>query len=72
MEYLSHFDFDIRYVKGVTNKVADCLLQYYENNNWDKTHDITEYINADMRLDLDHNNLPLGRMEEVEGWVIEL
>jgi hypothetical protein len=25
MEYLSRFDFDIQYVKGISNKVADSL-----------------------------------------------
>lgn len=29
MEYLSHFDFDITYVKGVMNKVANTLSRYH-------------------------------------------
>jgi hypothetical protein len=32
MEYLVRFDFDIRYVKGELNKVADTLSWYYEHN----------------------------------------
>ena len=30
LEYLARFDFDIRYVKGSSNKVADALLRYHE------------------------------------------
>ena len=33
MEYLSRFDFDIRYIKGITNKVADSLSCYYESDD---------------------------------------
>ena len=31
----------------------------------DKTHDISEYVNADSRLDLEGDNLPKIRMEEL-------
>jgi hypothetical protein len=30
-DYMSRFNFDIMYVKGQLNKVADCLSWYYEN-----------------------------------------
>ena len=30
MEYLLQFDFSIRYIKGITNKVVDALSCYYE------------------------------------------
>ena len=32
MDYMSKFDFDITYVKGELNKVADCLSRYYESD----------------------------------------
>ena len=33
MEFPMRFDFDITYVKGDTNLVADALSRYYESNN---------------------------------------
>jgi hypothetical protein len=32
IDYLSRFDFDITYVKGEYNKVANCLSQYFESD----------------------------------------
>lgn len=61
MEYLSRFDFNIRYVKGVDNKVADTLSWYYENDDWSGRHDISEYVNADRRLDPELEDIPPDR-----------
>jgi hypothetical protein len=66
MEYLSRFDFDIRYIKGELNKGADCLSRYYENDTWDETHDIQDYVNADIRLDPEMDDIPFDRLREVE------
>jgi hypothetical protein len=71
MEYLARFDFDIRYVKGELNKVADALSQYYEHNYWTEVPEIQDYVNADVRLDPDHDDLPKERLFEVEEKVIE-
>src|ERR1700742_4414583 len=66
MEYLSRFDFDIRYIKDITNKVADALSRYYESDTSEDVHGQHEYVNADVRIDKDHDDLPLGRLEELE------
>jgi hypothetical protein len=47
MEFLARFDYDITYVKGETNLVADVLSRYYENDNWDKLNEHAPYVNAD-------------------------
>ena len=44
MEYMSRFDFDIIYVKGELNKVADCLSRYYEDDGADNIYDVYEYV----------------------------
>ena len=46
MEYLARFNFDITYIKGVSNKVADVLSRYYESDTPEDVHDISVYVNA--------------------------
>jgi hypothetical protein len=36
------------HVPGVTNKVADCLSRYYENDRFDEIHKSHHYVNADV------------------------
>ena len=38
MDYMSKFTFDITYIKGELNKVADCLSQYYESDTIQDVH----------------------------------
>ena len=71
MEYLSRFDFDIRYVKGNSNKVADALSRYYEHDSWADVPELHDYVNADVRLDPEHDDLPWDRFQEVKDKVIE-
>ena len=64
MEFLARFDINITYVKGETNLVADALSRYYKNDVWDESHDISQYVNADARLDPTGEDLPWDRFEE--------
>ena len=64
-EFLSHFDYDTLHVKGVDNKVADCLSRYYENHLPKEDHPEHIYVNADVRLDPTRDLLPTD-------WFVEL
>jgi len=64
MEYLARFDYDITYIKGETNLVADALSRYHENNLWDEEIDKSQYVNADARLDPEGEDLPWDHFEE--------
>ena len=58
MEYLSQFDFDIQYMKGSSNKVADSLSQYYHSDMEDDAHPTYNFVNADSQLDPEDEDLP--------------
>lgn len=60
MEFLSRFDHEIIYVKGLLNLVADCLSRYYENDHWDEKTPSSEMVNIDVQLDPMGEMLPLG------------
>ncbi len=72
MDYLSRFDFDITYIKGENNKVADCLSRYYENDRDDDIHLSQEYIRADARIDPTREDLPPDRFKEVVDHIVEI
>src|SRR6202041_3154519 len=38
MEYHSRFDYDIQYIKGTSNKVADSLSRYYQSDTDEDNH----------------------------------
>ena len=67
MEYLSRFNFDIRYSKGKINKVVDTLPHYYQFDSWDDAPLVKHYVFADVRLDLEHEDLPWGRCLEIKN-----
>jgi Reverse transcriptase (RNA-dependent DNA polymerase)/RNase H-like domain found in reverse transcriptase len=71
MEYLSCFNFDIRYVKGKLNKVADALSHYHQFNSWDDTPLVQHYVFADIHLDPNHEDLPWDWHLEMKNQVIE-
>ncbi|KAF8219382.1 hypothetical protein L208DRAFT_1340846, partial [Tricholoma matsutake] len=72
MDYLTRFNFDIRYVKGTLNKVADVLSQYYEHDFRTGVPEIQDYVNADIHLDPEHDNLLWQRLFKVKEGIIEL
>ena len=59
-EYLSRFDFEVTYVKGQHNIVADCLSRYYSSDLPDEAHANHQYVSADLRLDPEGDDLPYG------------
>ncbi|PBK86002.1 hypothetical protein ARMGADRAFT_1087033 [Armillaria gallica] len=69
---MSQFNFDIVYIKGENNKVADCLSGYYENDTWDETHDIHKYVHADVRVDPGGEDLPPDRYQETQEKTVEI
>jgi hypothetical protein len=57
-DYMSWFDFNITYIKGELNKVADCLSRYYENDNEHDIYEPHEYVHADAHIDPTGEDLP--------------
>jgi len=72
MDYMSKFDFDITYIKGEFNKVADCLSRYYESDTNADIHEFHEYVQADRRIDPEGEDLPNARRQEIKERVIEI
>jgi RNase H-like domain found in reverse transcriptase/Integrase zinc binding domain len=64
MEFLACFDFDINYVKGETNLVADLLSRYHESDHWDESYNTSQYVNTDARLSPEGEDLPWYRFKE--------
>jgi transposase InsO family protein len=65
MEFLSRFNFDIQYIEGVANKVADSLSRYYANAEATRRLTKDDLVTADIRLDPDREDLPLNRVAEL-------
>jgi hypothetical protein len=72
MEYLARFDFDIQYIKGTLNKVADVLSRYYESNTWYDVHPEMAYVDADVRLDPGRIDLPWNHLNELKTGAIQM
>lgn len=68
---LSRFDYKIQYVKGKLNKVADALSRYFESDTWFDVYPPSTYVNADVRIDKDLDDIPSDRQREIKTKSIE-
>jgi hypothetical protein len=66
VEYLDCFDMVIEAVEGATNKVADALSRYYASDTPDDHHRDYKYVNADIRLNKDLEDLARDQVEELQ------
>ena len=60
-------DYDIQYIKGTSNKIADSLSWYYQSDTMDDIHPMYDYVNADMQLDPEGEDLPWNQVIEVHA-----
>ena len=67
MEYLSQFHFNIQYVKGVSNKVADSLSWYYQLDTEEDIHPRYDFVNVDIQLGLEGEDLPWNCLAEIHA-----
>ncbi len=72
IDYMSRFDFNITYVKGEYNKVADCLSQYYGNDTSTDVHEYHDYVQADLRIDPTEEDLSSAQYEDVVEKTMEM
>lgn len=72
INYMSHYQFDITYVKGKLNKVADCLSRYFKSDSLGKYHESHEYVSTDMHINPQDDDLPYYWYKEVKEHVVEL
>src|SRR6202040_3536003 len=67
IEYLSQFDYDIQYIKGTSNKVADSLSRYYQSDTDEDNHLLYDYVTVDALHNPEGEDLPWIRMIEVRA-----
>ncbi len=72
IDYMLRFNFDITYIKGENNKVTDCLSRYYENDTWEDTHRVDEYVRADAHINPNGEDLPPNWRQEVHDKIVEI
>ena len=71
-EYLSRFNFMMKYLKGEDNKVADALSRYFSSDEPGETHDIAAYVNADARLDPEGDDLTIACTAELTAFQVSI
>ena len=67
MEYLSWFDYDIQYIQGTSNKVADSLSRYFQSDMDEDNYSLYDYVTVDALHDPEGEDLPWIRMIEVRA-----
>ncbi|KAG6858085.1 hypothetical protein C0995_002813, partial [Termitomyces sp. Mi166 len=72
INYMSRYQFDITYVKGELNKVADCLSQYFKSDTIDDVHNVYDYVQVDKWIDPEGEDLPLHRFHEITKKRVEI
>jgi hypothetical protein len=72
MDYMSRFNFDITYIKGEYNKVADCLSRYFESDTSADVHEAHDYVQVDRVIDPNGEDLSLERLQEVKERRVEI
>ena len=65
IQFMDEFGFETLHVPGMDNKVADALSRYYEADNADDFHPIQDYVNADVQMDPDLEDLTNARIGEL-------
>ncbi|KAL1937189.1 hypothetical protein VTO73DRAFT_14488 [Trametes versicolor] len=67
MEYIGRFDFQIQWVEGLTNRVADALSRYYSSEEANTPHPPYDLVDADVRLDPEGDTLDNDRVLELRA-----
>jgi hypothetical protein len=71
MEFFARFDFDIRYIKGIFNKIADAFSRYFESDTPLDIHPPSSYVRVDAALDPDQDDLSAERAQEIVNEVLD-
>jgi hypothetical protein len=56
---------DIQHMKGICNLVADSLSRYYQSDTWEDIHSSYDFVNADLQLDSEGEDLPWNQMVKI-------
>lgn len=67
MEFFSRFTYDIQYIDGDLNVVADAFSRYYMSEAVETLAKPHDYVNVDLRLDPGGEDLPMERWVEIRA-----
>lgn len=65
-QYFARFKFEVTYIEGSMNKVADALSRYYSDDTETDVRLPHDFVTADIRLDREGDDLPQARFIEAE------